>query len=225
MGIHDGHRDRLRSLFLFHGLDGFNDLNALELLLFYAIPRRDTNPIAHELLDRFGSLSGVFEASEQELCQISGLSKNAAALIMLVPQLMKKSMLSKVSDMKQILSSNDAGAYLAPHFINERDEILLLLCLDSQKRIIACSEVGRGIVNSVEANIRRIVETALKSKASSVIIAHNHPDSVALPSAADEYVTKQISASLSLVGISLADHIIVSGDDFVSFADSGMLPR
>lgn len=90
MGVHDGHRDRLRARFLEYGLDNFNDLNALELLLFYAIPRRDTNEIAHALLECFGSLEGVFYASERELLQVPGIGTNAAALIRLVPQLMKK---------------------------------------------------------------------------------------------------------------------------------------
>ena len=94
MGVHDGHRERLKSRFLEHGIDSFNDLNALELLLFYAIPRRDTNVIAHALLDRFGGLSGVFEASVPELTDVPGVGENAALLLKLVPQMMKKYELS-----------------------------------------------------------------------------------------------------------------------------------
>lgn len=223
MDVHSGHRERLRSRFLEHGLDNFNEINALELLLFYCVPRRDTNPIAHALLDQFGSLDGVFQASIQELCQVSGVGETSAALIRLVPQLMKKSMTTKAMLTDVIRSSEDAGRYLAPRFAFERDEVVFMLCLDSQKRVICCTEMGRGVVNSVETNVRRIVETALKAKAAAVIFAHNHPDGIAVPSVEDRLVTKQINSSLALVGIPLVDHIIFSGDDFVSFADSGLL--
>lgn len=223
MGVHDGHRDRLRARFLEYGLDNFNDLNALELLLFYAIPRRDTNEIAHALLECFGSLEGVFYASERELLQIPGIGTNAAALIRLVPQLMKKSALSRPDRREVIMNSSDAGRYFVPRFMYEQDEVVYLLCLDGQKRVIKCAEMGRGVVNCVETSIRRIVETALKYKSSSVILAHNHPDGLALPSSEDDMVTKQVSTALALVGVSLEDHIIVAGDDFVSFADSGIM--
>lgn len=223
MGVHDGHRDRLRARFLEYGLDNFNDLNALELLLFYAIPRRDTNEIAHALLECFGSLEGVFYASERDLLQVPGIGTNAAALIRLVPQLMKKSALSRPDRREVIMNSSDAGRYFVPRFMYEQDEVVYLLCLDGQKRVIKCAEMGRGVVNCVETSIRRIVETALKYKSSSVILAHNHPDGLALPSSEDDMVTKQVSTALALVGVSLEDHIIVAGDDFVSFADSGIM--
>ena len=223
MGVHDGHRDRLRARFLEYGLDNFNDLNALELLLFYAIPRRDTNEIAHALLECFGSLEGVFYASERELLQVPGIGTNAAALIRLVPQLMKKSALSRPDRREAIMNSSDAGRYFVPRFMYEQDEVVYLLCLDGQKRVIKCAEMGRGVVNCVETSIRRIVETALKYKSSSVILAHNPPDGLALPSSEDDMVTKQVSTALALVGVSLEDHIIVAGDDFVSFADSGIM--
>ena len=222
MGVHDGHRDRLRRSFIEYGLDSFSDVNALELLLFYAIPRRDTNETSHELLNRFGSLSAVFDASQQELCQVPGIGENTAALIKLVPQILKKARVSETSDMTSIRNSDDAGRYLMPRFINEKDELVLMLCLDSRRRVIKCIELGRGVVNSVEINIRRVVETALKCKADSVIIAHNHPEGIALPSNEDKSVTRQIFRSLDLVGITLADHIIVAGEDYVSFSDSGM---
>ena len=192
-------------------------------MLFYAIPRRDTNEIAHALLECFGSLEGVFYASERELLQVPGIGTNAAALIRLVPQLMKKSALSRPDRREVIMNSSDAGRYFVPRFMYEQDEVVYLLCLDGQKRVIKCAEMGRGVVNCVETSIRRIVETALKYKSSSVILAHNHPDGLALPSSEDDMVTKQVSTALALVGVSLEDHIIVAGDDFVSFADSGIM--
>ncbi len=223
MGVHDGHRDRLRKSYLEHGLMSMNDINALELLLFYAIPRRDTNEIAHHLLERFGSLDAVFSAPVEELREVDGIGESAAALITLIPDIMKKSRLSKSREIRQIRSSEDAGAYLLPYFMNEKDEVVYLLCLDSKRAVICCTEMGRGVVNSVDASIRRIVEKALKVRACSAIIAHNHPDGIALPSREDDVFTRALYNALETVGIRLEDHIIIADEDYISVADTGML--
>ena len=223
MGVHDGHRERLRARFAEHGLESFNELNALELLLCYAIPRRDTNEIAHRLLDAFGSLSGVFQASMQELTSVPGIGENAATLILMVPQIVKKAHVSKAKETKIIRNSTDAGNYLLPYFLDEPDEIVMMLCLDNKRAVICCREMGRGVVNCVDANIRRMVETALKVKTTTVIVAHNHPNGVALPSREDDNFTRTLYRSLGLLGITLEDHIIVANDEFVSLADSGVM--
>lgn len=223
MGVHDGHRERLRARFAENGLDSFNELNALELLLCYAIPRRDTNEIAHRLLDAFGSLSGVFQASMQELTSVPGIGENAATLILMVPQIVKKAHVSKAKETKIIRNSTDAGNYLLPYFLDEPDEIVMMLCLDNKRAVICCREMGRGVVNCVDANIRRMVETALKVKTTTVIVAHNHPNGVALPSREDDNFTRTLYRSLGLLGITLEDHIIVANDEFVSLADSGIM--
>ena len=223
MGVHDGHRERLRARFAEHGLDSFNELNALELLLCYAIPRRDTNEIAHRLLNAFGSLSGVFQASMQELTSVPGIGENAATLILMVPQIVKKAHVSKAKETKIIRNSTDAGNYLLPYFLDEPDEIVMMLCLDNKRAVICCREMGRGVVNCVDANIRRMVETALKVKTTTVIVAHNHPNGVALPSREDDNFTRTLYRSLGLLGITLEDHIIVANDEFVSLADSGIM--
>ena len=223
MNIHEGHRERMKSNFAEHGLESFNDLNALELLLFYAIPRSDTNPVAHRLLDRFGSLAAIFDASERELTDVEGVGTNTAILLRLLPQILKKSRVSRTAEIKQITCSYDAGRYLMPRFLNERDEAVYVLFLDAKKSVISCLEMGRGVVNGAEVNVRRIVETALKNKACSVIVAHNHPEGLALPSREDDYFTKRLYDSLNLIGIRLEDHIIFAGDEYVSLADSGMM--
>ena len=223
MSIHDGHRERLKERFAEHGLDSFDDLNALELLLFYAIPRRDTNPIAHELLNKFGNLEAVLNASERELTEVPGIGKNVAILLRLVPQIVKKSQVSKASEIKIIGNSTDAGKYLLPRFMNEKDEVVYMLCLDSKRSVICCLEMGRGVVNAVDTNIRRMVETALKHKATTVIIAHNHPSGFALPSREDDYFTGRLYKAMETIGIRLEDHLIIVGDDFVSLADSGVM--
>jgi len=223
MGVHDGHRARLRASFLEHGLQSMNDTNALELLLFYALPRRDTNETAHLLLRRFGSLHAVLTAGVEELCEVEGIGENAAVLITLIPELMKKSRLSETRGIRQVRNSDDAGQILLPYFMNETDEVLYMLCLDGRRVVICCAEMGRGAVNAVEASIRRMVEKALKVKACSVIIAHNHPSGLAIPSREDEAFTKALQTALDTVGIRLEDHLIVADEDYISLADSGMM--
>lgn len=223
MNLHEGHRERLRRSFLENGLQSMNDINALELLLFYALPRRDTNEIAHLLLERFGSLDGVFSASLEDLCEIEGIGEYAATLLLLIPEIVKKSRISKSREIRQIKSSEDAGNYLLPYFMNERDEVLYMLCLDSKRTVICCTEMGRGIVNSVDASVRRLVEKALKVKACSVIIAHNHPDGIALPSREDDIFTRCLYNAMETVGIRLEDHIIVADEDYISFADTSVM--
>lgn len=223
MGVHDGHRERMKTAFKKYGLESMSDVNALELLLFYAIPRRDTNVIAHELLDHFGSLSRVFNASVRELCEIDGIGENAALLITMLLPLIRKSMVSDADRTTVIKSSKEASKYLIPRFAFEQDEIALLVCLDSQKRVIECCELARGVVNKVPLDTRKVVEVALRYKATYVILSHNHPDSLAMPSVADTAMTDQLYKSLKLVGITLSDHIIVSGKSYVSLMDSGTL--
>ncbi len=223
MGIHEGHRERLKARFQESGLENFNEVNALELLLFYAIPRQDTNELAHRLLERFGSLDAVMNAGVRELTEVEGVGRNTALLLRLVPELNKRCAVMSTKDMKWIRGTGDAGKFLVPRLMHEKDEKALLVCLDSNGRILSTNELGRGVVNEVNLSIRKIVEIALKDRASAVVLAHNHPDGVALPSVEDQYVTKKVIAALKLVNIEFRDHIIVAGDDYVSFADSRIL--
>ena len=223
MDMHNGHRDRMRERFFAHGLETFNEIEALELLLFYAVPRKDTNPLAHALLDRFGSLDSVFSASEQELCELPGISKRAAALLMMVPQIMRLSEIKRAERFIEIKNSRDVINYLIPFFRYERDEMLVLLCMDAQKRITHTEIMYRGVVNKVSFDYRRIVEVALKRKAVSVVVAHNHPDGPASPSREDDSATQELYNALMTVGITFYDHVIIAGDDYASYRRSGAL--
>ncbi len=221
MATHDGHRERLRDSFLTHGLDSFHEVQALELLLFYAIPRKDTNPIAHALLDRFGSLEGVFDASEQELCEIPGIGKHAAALILLAPQIVKRSRVVAASEVQYIRNGREAAQYLRPRLDTEREEVAMMICLDAHMAVINCVELARGSVDRVEFNIRRVVEIAMKSRASYVVLAHNHPTGSPRMSREDDAVTSRVYKALELVNIRLFDHIIVAGGSYASINDIG----
>ncbi|WP_295747541.1 DNA repair protein RadC [uncultured Oscillibacter sp.] len=221
MGIHDGHREHMRRRFLENGLSGFADHEALELLLYYAIPRRDTNPIAHELMDRFGTLSGVLSAPVELLKQVDGVGESAAVLLRLAPLLAQKARLAEAEREIALNTVDSIGAYLLERFSQERNEAVYQLCLDRKGKLLACKRLGEGSASAVNLDIRKLVENALLSSASSVILAHNHPSGVALPSDDDHTATQQARAALEAIGVQLADHIIVADGDFVSFFDSG----
>ena len=223
MGIHDGHREKMRQRFLSGGLDHFADHEALELLLYYAIPRRDTNPIAHALMERYGSLSAVLTAPVEDLKKVEGVGESAAVLLKLAPQLYRKARLSD-AEQETVLSSVDrVGDYLLERFAGEKNEVVYQLCLDRKGKLLACKKLGEGGVASADLDIRRLVENALLTGASSVVLAHNHPSGVALPSRDDYAATDRAKTALSVVGVALADHIIVADGDFVSMSDSGYL--
>lgn len=219
--IHKGHRERLRKRFFEHGLDSFSDIEALELLLFYALPRRDTNPLAHALLKSFGSFRAVLEARTEDLAQVEGIGKNAAGLIRLVAEFGQRYMVSGRRGGKPLLSSADVGEYFLPLFAYETDELVYVACLDSAGMVKQCRKIAHGMSNRVDFSSRDIVDTALRYNASHVIIAHNHLSGTAMPSQADVSATKKLIAALSIIGVELDDHIIVCDGDFVSLRDSG----
>lgn len=223
MGVHDGHRERVKSRFREAGANAFDDHNLLELLLFYAVPRRDTNELAHELINRFGTYSAVLEASIDELMTVDGIGESAAVLIKLVPEMNKRYMHRNNADDSTISTSSAAGKYFLAKFAYETVEVAYAMFLDSKNRIISCREISRGVVNGTNISVRAIAEQALACKATSVIIAHNHPDGVPVPSAEDELTTQKIKVALSTVGIRLTDHIVVSGEQYVSFVDYGLM--
>ena len=223
MGIHDGHREKMRQRFLRGGLDAFADHEALELLLYYALPRKDTNPIAHALMERYGSLSAVLTAPVEDLEKVEGIGESAAVLLKLAPQLYRKARLSDAEQETVLNSVSRVGAYLLDRFAGEKNEVLYQLCLDRKGKLLACKKLGEGDVASAELDIRRLVENALLTGASSVILAHNHPSGVALPSEEDYIATSRAKEALAVVGVVLTDHIIVADGDFVSMSDSGYI--
>lgn len=219
MGVHDKHRERVRKRFRENGLNGFADHEALELLLYYAIPRRDTNPTAHALLERFGSLAGVFSAPVEALRQVEGVGDSAAVLLRLTPLIAQR---ARLAEAEVILNSRGSiGDYLLELFSQERNEAVYQLCLDRKGKLLSRKRLGEGSACAVNLDTRALVENALLSAASSVILAHNHPSGVALPSTADQAATDRAKVALEAIGVALVDHIIVADNDFVSFSESG----
>ena len=226
MGIHDGHREKMRRRFLSGGLEQFADHEALELLLYYAIPRRDTNPIAHALIDRYGSLSAVLAAPVEDLQKVEGIGESAAILLKLVPRLCAKARLADADRQELILNTaSRAGAYLLERFYGEQNEVIYQLCLDRKGKLLACKKLGEGSIASAALDVRTLVETAILPSASSGVLAHNHPSCIASPSHEDYAATDRARNALETIGVALADHIIVADGDFVSLAESGYLEK
>ena len=219
--IHKDHRARMKKRFREYGLDSFTEIQVLELLLFYVIPRKDTNPIAHRLLQQFGSFAQVMDAPIEELEKVEGIGKEAALLLKLIPAVGKYYMVNYANQDIILDTLEKCGRYLQNYFIGSRVEKIYLLCLDAKCKVLCCREIGEGSVNSAGISTRKVVETALAAGASSVVLAHNHPSGIALPSAEDLQTTRRIAMALQSVDIPLVDHIIVADQDHVSLASSG----
>lgn len=219
---HAGHRKRMRERFMKNGLDDFEKHNILELLLYHSLPQCDTNEIAHRLIDTFGSFSGVFDASIEDLKKVKGIAENSAVLIKLIPAVGKAYLIDKSSIGTQVKTTTDSGDFLLPKFFGETSEMVFLLCLDNKNKVLGCPLICRGDVVSANFTPRKVVEEAIKVGATSVILAHNHPRGLALPSNDDICTTDQLFDTLRRVNIKLLDHIIVAGEEYVSLADSGL---
>ncbi|MBR6408075.1 MAG: DNA repair protein RadC [Clostridia bacterium] len=219
-GLHNGHRMRLRKKYFEQGIDSFEAHEVLELLLFYGIPRRDTNETAHELINRFGSLAGVFDADLKELESVNGVGRHAAGLLKLIPELSRLYISDVIGYNDTLNSTVKAGNFILPRFIGYTDERLMVVSLDGKSRVIGCDVIAVGTVNEVALSVRTVVEIAMKNKAVGVILAHNHPGGVAVPSNTDIETTWQIFNALSMVNVCLLDHIVVAGNEFVSMRES-----
>lgn len=221
MSVHEGHRQRLKDRFLAEGLDNFTDIQALELLLFYCIPRKDTNELAHALLKRFGGFAQVLEARPEDLMQVEGIGANAALFLSLIPAAGRYYDVERVKCGRVLQTSDECGQYLLPFFKGRNQETVFLLCLDAKCKVLSCQLVGEGSVNSAGVPVRRVVEAALAANATTVVLSHNHPSGLALPSHEDVATTQRLATALDAVEIVLADHIVVADDDFVSMVQSG----
>ncbi len=223
--MHDGHRDRLRKKFEKSGLELLAEHEVLELLLFYAIPRRNTNDIAHRLLDNFGSFSAVCDADLSELVKVDGVGYVAGILIKMIPSLTGYYTADRFSKRNIMRNSTDMGNFASSIIGFNTNETFAVMCFNNQRALLGYEIVDRGTVNESNVSIRKIVAAALKYNASSVVLAHNHPSGIIHPSEEDLSVTGKICDTLESIGISVIDHIIVSGDKFTSLCDRGMMPN
>jgi len=217
----EGHRGRLRQRFLAGGLDAFHDHEVLELLLTFAIPRRDVKPAGKALLEHFHSLSAVLDASAEELKAVAGIGSESAVLLTLIPRLLERYHKDRWRSVKTLSSTQEAVQYLMGHFQAERVEVFCLLALNSQNGLIAMERIQEGTVNRTAVFPRLVVEAALKHRATAVIFAHNHPSGNPEPSSADRQLTRKLKRLLHELDITVHDHIILAGNRYYSFAERG----
>ncbi len=223
--IHKGHRARMKQRYLAHGLDGLSDHEALELLLYYAISRTDVNPLAHRLLERFGSFRGVLDAEIPELTEVEGVGESAALLLRLIRDLNRRYLLDSREKRPCLADSEAAGRFFVPYFFGVREEQVYAAFLDDELRLIHCRLLFEGGIDFAPVNVRKLVEMAIREHATGIILAHNHPAGQAIPSVEDREATMQIRRALSAVQIRLLDHIIVSGEEYISMEECGHFRR
>lgn len=218
---HSGHRQRVRKKFIENGFDVFEPHEALEMFLFYAIPRKDTNPLAHRLLDRYLNIGGVCDAPIDELMSEFGLSESAAAYIKMLPEMSRLYNESKISD-DNIIDYENLGALFQTKFIGRTSEAVALMLGDAKGKMIYFNIISKGSLNSSDMPIRKIVDLSLRHNAKIAFLAHNHPSGTALPSHSDLLTTQTVRETLLSVGVELIDHFIITDDDYVSLRDSGL---
>jgi DNA repair protein RadC len=220
---HQGHRQRLKARVLSEGIDNFEDHQILELLLFYAIPMKDTNALAHRLIGHYGSLAGVFDANPRDLSALVGVTENTALLLCLIPALARRYQQGKLAPKAVLGSTTAAGEYAVSLFTGRLNEVFYVICLDSQNKVNQATLLHEGTINEAPVYPRLIVETALRHQAASIILAHNHPGGSQRPSQADLDVTRRIRQATEAIAIPVVDHIIVAGDGYYSFAENRVL--
>ena len=219
--IHAGHRQRVKNRFIENGLVSFEDHQALELLLFYALPQKDTNALAHALIDEFGSLSAVFDAPVEALKKIKGIGENTAVLIKLIPEMYEKYIFNKLTaEIHELKSSKEALNYFYPMLRNKQVEVLVASFLDSKLRIKKTVIIKEGGFSDVDISLRNIVNKALDLKTPNIMLAHNHPSGFAAPSANDVEAVRIISKTLESMELHLCDSLIIAADECFSMADS-----
>lgn len=215
--IHDGHRDRMRNKLLQVGLEKLEEHEMIEILLFNAIPYKDTNIIAHKLMEKFGSLAGIFDASMEDLFDVAGMTRNAAILLQSMPKYFREYKKSKVDKNKPIINIDDILPLLEANLQYRDLESLFVICLDANQRITATIETGVSEITSVKISIRTIADIALRYKAVNIILAHNHPTGSANPSDEDIALTIDLMHMLKSIEVELIDHIIISNKTAYSF--------
>lgn len=223
MTMHDGHRSRMRERFRKEGLEGFAPHETLELLLFYARARGDVNPLAHELLDSFGSIKGVLEARPEQLMAVKGVGEETATLLSLIVPQFRKYQECVCAERKLLRNRVAAEEYCAALLAGRRTERFYVISISSAMTVLGQRAVGEGSLNEVPAYPRLVVETALNYNAFGVVLCHNHPGGIAEPSPDDVAVTQNIEAVLGHLGIRLIDHIIVAGAATYSMSLHGQL--
>lgn len=221
--VHDGHRERMRRRFRETGsFDGFSDHEIIEMLLFYVCPRRNTNEIAHELINTFGSVAGIIEAEYDDLIKIKYITDSAATLFKMIPKFLPIYYNSKNNGMVYD-NSQKLISLFEPYFVGLAHEEFRTAYFDNKLSVIKNVALGSGDPSYSPVNIRKLIEIALRENAAAVAIAHNHPKTSSKPSTKDINTTQDIIYALKYLNIDFLDHIIVGEDSTISFKDESLI--
>ena len=212
--IHEGHRKRLRERYDRSGMDDFADHEILELLLTYAIPRIDVNEQAHDLIGRFGSVAGALDALPEELCEVDRIGPEAARFLTMLPSVFRRYAMNKVTPLRSMDTLAKIGEYMMALYTGVNFERVYQLLLNNSMGLIDCVRLADGSINGADFNMRTIVELALFKHASGVVLVHNHPRGLAIPSGSDYQVTQDVESALGTLGIPLLEHIIVTENSY-----------
>ena len=223
MTMHEGHRKRMRERYRQEGLDGFADHEVLELLLFYGRARGDVNPLAHTLMDTFGSLQGVLEAKPEQLMAVNGVGEETATLISLMLPMFRRYTACLCRAKKRFDTHGEVSEYCKSLLSGWRSERFYVIGLNADQQVLGHRLISEGSAGSVQATPRLVVEAALNLNARSVILCHNHPGGTDWPSLQDVAVTKHIGTLLRGLEIDLLDHVIVAGEKTYSMDTHGEL--
>lgn len=217
--------DRLARHLLQRNPDTLKDAELLELLLRFVVGETNAAALAQRLLERWPCLASVLEADAQELSAVEGMTDECAVLLRLVPELQRRYLIARSAPETRLVDSVAFGGYLLPYFYGAKDEMVYLLSLDATGKPLSCRLIGHGSVNSANVPVRRLVQEALTANATAVVLAHNHPSGIAIPSREDIDLTLRLRDALDVMDILLLDHLVIADDDFVSMSDSGYLRR
>ena len=223
MGVHDGHRDRMRQRYLQEGPDGFANHELLEMILYGAIPRGDTNEIAHHLLREFGSISNLIETDPYEIAKTAGVGLKSAVFISQLHELVRRYDKEKRMEKPQLTSPRRCAEYcisLLNHCTTER---FYVVCLDSRRMVIHTAKISEGIVEESAVYPRAVAEVALRYKSTGIVFCHNHPGGRVTPSNADTQLTASLKRMLAPLGVTVIDHIIVGEGQYFSFFENHLL--
>ena len=221
--IHEGHRDRMRTRYLQEGADGMASHEILEMLLYGTIPRGDTNEVSHRLLDEFGSISNLIEADPGEIAKTAGVGEKSAIFLSLLHALVLRYEGEKLEQKPALTSISKSVDYCRALLAFRPRECFYVISLDSRRKILHTSKISEGTINDAAVSPRLVVETALRYKATGIVLCHNHPNGNVKPSYEDIFLTNQLKMMLEPLGIQVVDHIIIGENQYFSFFENSML--
>ena len=210
---HAGHRERLKQRVLKHGFSALYNHELLELMLFYAIPRRDTNQLAHELIEQFGSLRRLMEADVDQICECNGMGESSALLIKVAMEMARRYDSDDDKPLSYYDSLKKVVQLLHKIYYGQSKEQSYALLFDNRMKLLDVIKIGEGTINASPVNVRFLLDGIVRKKATAVILAHNHPDGILVPSHEDMTTTRQLYDLLRQISISLLEHIIVCGKE------------